>query len=150
MLTALPFLVMVASKIPIATLADFLKHRRILSVTTTCKLLQSACKKVYFFTLAFFFNIAVLILAGISCAIIYLCLSLIVDCTTTTLVFILFITFGLAFAGQTSGAFSAVLYVAPPFVGTVASVTTFTGMVASVVSPAVFSILNVHVSRDVY
>ncbi|CAD5230509.1 unnamed protein product [Bursaphelenchus okinawaensis] len=129
-LTALPFIVIVCVKIPMASFADYLKHRGILTVTQSCKIMQAY--------------------AAIGTAGTFLCLALFVDCTRVTLAIVLFISFGLFFSGQVAGAYTAILFVAPPFVGTISSVATFVGMIASIMAPSVFSWLNVNNTEEEY
>ncbi|CAD5233257.1 unnamed protein product [Bursaphelenchus xylophilus] len=116
--TAIPFAVMVLVKIPMASLADYLRHRGIF----TCIGLAST----------------------------FVALALFVDCTRVGLAIFLFIAFGATFAGQVAGAYTAILFVAPPFVGTVSSVATFVGMIASIGAPTVFSWFNVHNTEKEY
>lgn len=44
---ATPFLIMVIFKVPQSAFADFLKHRKILSVTNICKIMQLFCKLLF-------------------------------------------------------------------------------------------------------
>lgn len=76
----------------------------------------------------------------------FVALAYFVDCSTPTLAMVVLVMFGVTFAGEIAGAFTAILFIAPPFVGTISSVATTVGMVASVAAPAVFSWLNVNVS----
>ncbi|CAD5233256.1 unnamed protein product [Bursaphelenchus xylophilus] len=128
--TALPFIMMVVAKVPLASAADYIKDRGILSVTATCKIMQTyAC---------------------LGTAAIFVAIALLVDCSTPTLALVLLVLFGCTFSAEIAGAFTAILYIAPPFVGTVSSCATFVGMLAAIAAPAVFSWLNVHNTEEEY
>ncbi|CAD5230511.1 unnamed protein product [Bursaphelenchus okinawaensis] len=128
--TALPFIMMIVARIPLASFADYLKHKEILSVTATCKVMQT--------------------FACLGTASMFVAIAFLVDCTTPTLAMVLLVLFGVTFSGEIAGAFTAILFIAPPFVGTISSCATFVGMLAAIAAPAVFSWLNVYNTEAEY
>lgn len=79
-------------------------------------------------------------------AIAFASMAYFVDCTKPTLAMLLLILFGVCFGGEIAGAFTTILFLAPPFVGTISSVAVFCGTLASISAPAVFSLFNENVS----
>ncbi|KAI6211362.1 Sialin [Aphelenchoides besseyi] len=128
--TSVPFIVQIVFKIIISVIADKLKSKYKLSATFVCKTLQSV--------------------ATVGAAIILGAMSLFLDCTHPTLAMILIILFGMLFSGEVAGSFTAILFIAPPFTGTLSSLTALFGAVGGIAAPTVFGLINHDGSRASY
>ncbi|KAI6206364.1 hypothetical protein M3Y94_00901700 [Aphelenchoides besseyi] len=128
--TSVPFIVQIVFKIIISVIADKLKSKYKLSATFMCKTLQTV--------------------ATAGAALILVAMSLFLDCTRPNLAMILIILFGMLFSGEVAGSFTAILFIAPPFTGTLSSLTALFGAVGGIAAPTVFGLINQNGSRASY
>ncbi|KAI6242945.1 MFS domain-containing protein [Aphelenchoides fujianensis] len=115
--SAMPFITQLIFKNVTAIAADSLKKRNILSTTASCKILQS--------------------FATFGTAIVLVVMAYFVNCNTQTLGLVLAL-----FAGQISGGFTAALCIAPAFTGTISSLSTFVGVLGSILAPTIVGFVN--------
>lgn len=76
---------------------------------------------------------------------IFLCLAFLVDCTKPTLGVILMCLFGMAFGTTTPGFFTSLLTIAPPYVGTLSSISFIFGIIGQLAAPDVVGYINQNV-----
>ncbi|KAI6179168.1 MFS domain-containing protein [Aphelenchoides besseyi] len=127
--TSVPFIVQIVFKILISVMADTLKSKYGFSATTTCKVLQTV--------------------ATMGAAIVLVAMSSL-DCTRPTLAMILIVSFGALFSGEIAGSFTATLFIAPPYTGTLSSLTALFGSIGGIVAPTVFGLINQNGTRHEY
>ncbi|KAI6216770.1 MFS domain-containing protein [Aphelenchoides besseyi] len=127
--TSVPFIVQIVFKILISVIADTLKSKYGFSATTTCKFLQ---------TVATMGAAVVLVAMGT------------LDCSKPTLAMILIVSFGALFSGEIAGSFTATLFIAPPYTGTLSSLTALFGSIGGIVAPTVFGLINQNGTRHEY
>ncbi|KAI6218203.1 hypothetical protein M3Y99_01724900 [Aphelenchoides fujianensis] len=126
--SSVPFIVQIVFKIAISYGADRAKARWGFSDTLTCKTLQS--------------------LACLGTAIILACMAFLLDCTRPTLALILIILFGALFSGEIAGSFTCVFFIAPPFTGTLSSLTALVGSLGGIAAPTIFGFINTGGTRQ--
>ncbi|KAI6171261.1 MFS domain-containing protein [Aphelenchoides bicaudatus] len=126
--TALPFIVQIIAKFAVSITIDKLRILYGINVSTSCKVLQT--------------------ISSIGTACVFISMGLFLDCTQVMLAKILVVLFGVFFAGEIAGAFTATLYIAPSFTGTISSITASVGSVAGILCPTVIGIINKHGTRQ--
>uniref|UniRef100_A0A0N5AUK4 MFS domain-containing protein n=1 Tax=Syphacia muris TaxID=451379 RepID=A0A0N5AUK4_9BILA len=125
--SALPNLTLCVSKILWGVAMDKLKEKQIVTPTAGCKISQ----RLVWTT-------------SVSMAILLAALAMFVDCTRPMLAVVLLCIFGVAFSTTVSGFFTALLSVAPPFVGTLSSISFFFGIIGQLLAPDLVAYIDKH------